>query len=439
MRILFIWPNRDTFGVKPLGISLLSAVLRRAGHLTDMFDTSFIDLGQKDYNAELTKRGYFKPVDYRCDVSKLPLDMLEELQKKIDEFKPDLFMLSVLDDEVETAVKIVVYLQDNHPGHILIGNKGARKMRECYAIHGCSFFVGEAVGDITDIIERKFYVGRNCFSPSGYFRDLDCLPYLDWSVFDLRHFLRAYDGEVYRSGDHMIGWGCPNSCTYCINESWRELHGGMRGCMRRYMVDRIVGELFFLKNYWKLGFFKFHDEDFLLKPPEYFKELSIGYSGAVGLPFSCMTNAKSVTPARVKVLAAMGCVSISLGIETGDPVMRTILNRRETPKDIVQAVRLLNGAGIRVSSFNMIGLPYESVETIKSTIALNRLAGIKHPNISFYIPLEGTRLYNISVAAGFYKPGTEVRTDRPSLKQLSISEADLYYYYDNFHHLVTEE
>jgi len=98
----------------------------------------------------------------------------------------------------------------------------------------------------------------------------------------------------------------------------------------------------------------------------------------------------------------------------------------------------LERMGIRVSAFNMIGLPYESCRTIEETIALNRKAGIKHPNLSFFMPLEGTRLYDIAVAAGFFTPGSEMRTDRPSLKLPTISEKELLYYYDNFHRLVTE-
>jgi sulfatase maturation enzyme AslB (radical SAM superfamily) len=439
MRILFIWPNRDTFGCKPIGIALLMAELRRAGHDVDLFDTTFIDLGLQDYNAELTKRGYFKPVDYGCDVSKKNVDLLEELQKKIDAFKPELFALSVLSDEVEVAAKIMLFLEDEHPGKVLVGNKGAIKLRSKLPIASACYFPGESIGIIADYIKKKIYEKEAICQSPGYFRDLDSLPYLDWSCFDPRHFLRAYDGKVYRSGDHMIGWGCPNSCTYCINESWRKMHGGMKGCMRRYSVERIIEELELLKTFWRLEFFKFHDEDFLLKPEPYFRELSSRYNAYISAPFSCMTNAKSVTETRAKLLSGMGCVSVSMGIETGNPVLRGMLNRKETPEDIIRAVGLLEKYGIRVSSFNMIGLPFESSITIEETIALNKQAGIKNPNVSFFMPLEGTKLYDIAVSAGLYKPGSELRTDRPSLKLPLITEKELHYYYDNFHRLIVED
>lgn len=437
MKILFVWPNGDTFGVKPIGISLLIAMLKREGHKIDLFDTTFIDLGRPDYNQELTKRGYFKPVDYGRDVSKRPLSLIEEFDKKMRLFKPELVMFSVLSDEVETARTIIMHCQDTYAVGVLIGNKAASNIMNDIYSSTISVYHGEALNDIVEIVKRKYYRHQHTFHSPGYFKNLDSLPYLDWSHFDPRHFLRAYDGQVYRSGDYMIGWGCINSCTYCINESWREMHGGMKGCLRRYSVERVIAELEFLSGLWRLQFFKFHDEDFLLKPFNYLEDLAIEYDAHIALPFSCMTNARSVTENRAALLAVMGCVSVSIGIETGDPVMRTILNRKESPEDIVEAVQILKSQGIRVSSFNMIGLPYETTETIEATIELNRAAGIEHPNVSFYIPLHGTRLYDISVAAGYYKPGDPVSTDKPSLKLPTISNERLQYYYDNFHRLVT--
>jgi hypothetical protein len=67
------------------------------------------------------------------------------------------------------------------------------------------------------------------------------------------------------------------------------------------------------------------------------------------------------------------------------------------------------------------------------------MAGIEHPNISFFMPLEGTKLYDISVAYGFYDPkNKDMRTDRPTLNLPGITPEKLMYYYENFHSLVTK-
>jgi anaerobic magnesium-protoporphyrin IX monomethyl ester cyclase len=438
MRVLFVWPNKAGFECKPIGISLLTAILRREGHVVDLFDTSFIDLGGNDYNQDLTNYGYFKEVVYPCDTVKLKVDLLREFTKKVESFRPDVVAISALSDEVDTGLEIAKHAMAlNVP--VIWGNKGAERLIENGQVKaGGMVFVGEAIETLPREL-RDFANFPSRIAPGHYFKDLDSLPMIEWDLFDPRHLLRAYDGKIYRSGDHMIGWGCPNSCAYCINEHWRELHGGMKGCMRRYGVDRIVAELKHLKSLWTLGFYKFHDEDFLLKPLPYFEDLARKYRDEVGLPFACMANVKSVTPDRARLLREMGCVSVSIGIETGNPVMRQILNRKEKLSDICDAVHLLKQEKIRVSAFNMIGLPFETELTVIDTLSYNRVAGIEHPNISFFVPLEGTRLYDISVRYGFWKPEwkKELRTDRPALKLPGVSEETLLYYYRNFHTLVT--
>ena len=452
MKVLFIWPNQGSFGVKPMGISILTSVLEDKGHICDLFDTSFMDFSGSNYNDELTDNGFFKPVEWPYDISKKKVDLEKEIEKKVSEFNPDVFTISALNDEIDLALDIN-RLIDKYKKPVIWGNKAASSMRikdycECnnhYYLEGESIKTLPVLLDAIEKDDKRLLLNTVythtdlCDKTPSYFNNLNSLQYLDWSNFDDRHFLKAYDGEVYRGGDHMIGWGCTNSCAYCINESWRELHGGMKGYIRRYGAKRITDELQTLTVMYDLNFWKFHDEDFLLKPIKYLEELAQEYALKVDLSFTCMVNAKSVTERKVELLKNMGCVSVSMGIETGDTVMRRTLNRRETPEDIINAVKILHDYGIRVSTFNMIGLPFEDERTIQATIELNRAAGVKYPNISLFIPLEGTRLYDIAVKYRMYEPGAELRTDKPTLKLNSINEKKIMYYYNNFHHLVTKE
>lgn len=435
MRILFIWANQGSFGVKPMGISVLISVLEQAGHICSLFDTSFMDFGGANYNDDLTENGFFKSVEWPCDVSKVKVFLEDEIDKKVNEFQPDVFAISALNDEVDLCLKIDEIVS-KYRKVIVWGNKAASlKSIQDYCVSRDMHYYLE--GESTNSFLQLLDSGINNIRPQ-YHKNLNILPILDWTNFDNRHFLRAYDGDIYRSGDHMIGWGCTNSCAYCINESWRELHGGIKGSMRWYDVPRITDELQKLSYMYNLDFWKFHDEDFLLKPLPYFEKLVSEYLDKVDLPFVCMTNAKSVTETKTKLLKEMGCVSVSIGVETGNLIMRQMLNRRETPEDICNAVKILEDYGIRVSAFNMLNLPFETEETIKETIELNVRAGIKNPNVSLFIPLEGTRLHKISVMYDLYKPGTVLSTDVPVLKNRNLSHDTVLYYYKNFYKLITE-
>lgn len=443
MRVLFVYPNKESAGFKPIGISLLSAILKREGHETALFDTTFFDLGYSDTNEALKEAGFFKPTDIdKYDVGKKKVDLKEELRKKMEQFKPDVLAVSALSDEVSIGLEVSRLAKEIKPEIKTIwGNKavtiGDGRVFEDPAID--RYIIGEGIVLLPLFLEHWNEV-MHC-GPSPYFQNLDSLPYLDWSIFDDRQFLKQYDGKVLRGGDYMITHGCPNSCTYCINDGYRKLHGPNAGkYIRQYSIRRVIAELAYLSERWDLHFFKFHDEDFLLKNDCYLSELSEKYKRNIGLPFTIMANARSVTVRKAMLLKEMGCVSVSMGFEAGNPIIRQILKRRETKEEIVAATKLLNAYDIRTSSFNMIGLPFDTEETILETIRLNADSRVQYPNVSFFFPLEGTKLRDISIEYGFFKPeeNAEFRTDRPVLKLPEIPPEGLMYYFTNFARLVKE-
>lgn len=449
MNILLVWPNKDNFGFKPISIALISAILKQRGHKVKLFDTTFIDFGYESDSEVQSRIKVFKPVDFSgYDIAKKKVDLQAELTQKLDDFRPDLVGISALSDEIFIGLevsKIVKEWDDQIP--ILWGNKAATM--DCEAIladknvdYVC---VGEGVEFITEFVDymaskkdlrdlknlawrdEKGAIHRNELRP--FFQGLDSLPFLDWSIFDHRLFLKPYDGKVYTGGDHMISWGCPNLCSYCINHAYRKLYGPKAGrFLRWYSVDRIIKELQYLVREWDINFLKFYDEDFCLKPTAYFQELAEKYQQLVGVPFTAMANGHSLTEEKVELLKQMNCVSISIGIETGNESMRkNILKRKETVEEIIRAVQMLNDAGIRTSTFNMLGIPFENRSTIMETIALNKESEVRYPNTVFFYPLKGTELRETAIKHGFFESGDETTFDStlPALNLPDISEEEL--------------
>jgi len=234
----------------------------------------------------------------------------------------------------------------------------------------------------------------------------------------------------------MISWGCPNRCTYCINYPYRKLYGSQAGrYFRSYSVDRVISELEYLTDKWGIEFFKYNDEDFCLKPINYFSELAEKYADKISVPFTIMANAHSVNSEKVKLLKKMNCVSVTLGIETGNTKLRKeILKRRETKEDIIKAVKMFNDAGIRTSSFNMLGIPFETRDTVMETMELNKEAKVRVPNAGFFYPLEGTELRDIAIKEGFFDVDFDIgfHRDKPSLTFKDISSEELIKLFERF-------
>lgn len=448
-RILFIWPNKDQFGFKPISLSLLSAILKKNGHETALFDTTFFDFGFKDNSEVRAKLKIFKPVDTSShDLSKKKVDLKKEVFDKLNDFKPEIVAFSVLSDEVFAAFEIAGYVKQWNENTIVIwGNKAPTMNPEKVLENPCVdfacigegvLFLPEFVGCIENGNDPRTLNNIAYKSPEGeivknpispYYQDLDSLPYFDWSIYDSRQFLKPYDGKLYRGADHMICWGCPNICSYCINDSYRKLYGKNSGnFMRKYSIPRIIQELEYLVNKYNIEFFKFHDEDFCFKPISYFRDLSREYAAKINVPFTIMANAKNITPEKVKLLKDMNCVSVTMGIETGNEYLRkNILNRNETKDEIIRAFHLFNDAGIRTSAFNMLAIPFETRDTIMETIDLNQKANVNYPNAGFFFPLDGTQLKKIAIENGFFEKDSDIvfKNDFPSLKFKDIESEEL--------------
>ena len=448
MKILFIFPNKDQFGSKPISISLLSAILKRQGHKVELFDTSFIDFGYTDNNEDKKKLRIFHQVDWNgYDISKKNISMEQELIEKLNSFEPDIVSVSALSDEIYIGFEISkIVKQWNCTTPVIWGNKAATtepdKVLSSKDVDYVCIGEGiEALPEFIDCIEQgkdpqsiqnlayhseNGAIIRNPLRP--YFKDLDSLPFLDWSIYDKRHFFKPFDGKIIRGGDYTFAWGCPNKCTYCINTPYQELYGRQAGrYIRYYSVGRAIRELKYLKDTWGIQLFVFHDEDFSFKPMSYLKELSGAYRLYVNVPFSCMVNAKNITEEKVKLLKNMKCISVSIGIETGNTELRrNVLKRYESVTDIIRATKLFNKAGIRTSSFNMLGIPFETRETIFETIEVNKKAEVRYPNCNFFFPYEGTELKEIAVKNGMFKSESDVYTnDKPALTLPGVSEEEL--------------
>ncbi len=198
--------------------------------------------------------------------------------------------------------------------------------------------------------------------------------------------------------------------------------------IRRYSTKRIVDELKYLKEKYNLEFFKFFDEDFLMRPLDSLKELSEAYRKEVNVPFAIETNPKMVDEERVQLLKNMNCINVSLGVETGDlEVRKELLNRVDSEEDIIRAFHLFKKAGIKTSSFNMLGLPFESRKSYEKTVELNRKANPQYPQICFFYPFVGTKLRDTAIKEGFFNPEEEdvFRHNKPALHFKDLSEEEL--------------
>lgn len=245
--------------------------------------------------------------------------------------------------------------------------------------------------DPTTVDTMHFNVGgkiiSNAARPFLRKQELDLLPFPD------RELIRDFAVWRQRSGYIMAGRGCPYDCTFCFNHVSRDLQDGR--WTRQRSADNVIAELKWLKDTYKIIYFAFQDDTFILNR-RWLREFLPRYGKEIGLPFICNVRGDLTDEEEARLLSEAGCVRVAMGIENGDDELRrTILAKNISSEQIIKACDLYYDHGIRVIGQNMFGVPGETVESSISTIDLNIRCRTHINTFSFFAPFPGTKLGEI--------------------------------------------
>ena len=228
--------------------------------------------------------------------------------------------------------------------------------------------------------------------------DVDELPFLDREIYrDIDYIYKNKRQQV------MLARGCPFDCTFCSSHAFRELYKGKGNYVRLRSIPKIIEELSMIKKRYNPSCFFFHDETFGLKK-DYYQEFLNTYKRAINLPFSCLVRADLVTEDFIRLLKETGCYFASFGVESGNEKLRnTLLKKRVTNDNILNCAGFLNKYKIPFSTFNMVGLPKETLADVWSTVDLNARLGPRWAWFSVYQTLPKTELAQYAQNQGYLK------------------------------------
>lgn len=437
MKVLFFHPEKYlNYGI-PAGISILSAIIKRHGHTVDLFDTTFLKTQELDDGHHLSANddgknasagdvfdvaieadeddellgkqsaGLFKQTAYSMDdlVKDDPYVVLEdELQKKIDEFKPDVIALSTMTATFDSAINLLRKVTYN--ATVLVGGVHPTiACDDCLAQDVIDIAcVGEADNTFLELLnlmdagEEYYHVKsmnfklsdgtiiKNCVAPRV---ELNDLPTPDWGLFDSRHLFRPFDGEIYQGSFYSQARGCPMQCTYCVDPTIAEITGGRKNYFRIQDPQVTYNQLSELKEKFNATWFKFVDDTFLMPKIEHLQELR-DLIVPLGIKFGCSVMPNTIREDKLKLAVDMGCVAMSVGIESGNDAVRRSVQRFYRNENVVKKLKMAQDYGVRVSTFNIIGFPGETRENVFETIELNRQIGSNAANAYVLYPYHGT-------------------------------------------------
>jgi radical SAM superfamily enzyme YgiQ (UPF0313 family) len=179
--------------------------------------------------------------------------------------------------------------------------------------------------------------------------------------------------------------GCQYKCVFCSKSVF-----GSR--LRFQSPERIVGEIRYLKERFKVREIAFYDDTFTIKKERTLrlcKELK-----DLDILWSCETRVNLVTKDLLMEMKKAGCYMIAYGIESGNQNILNNLRKGITLNQIKHAIEATHEVGIQSIGYFMIGSPGETPQTIRETIDLARTLPLDFAQFSLTVPFPGTELYN---------------------------------------------
>ncbi len=239
-------------------------------------------------------------------------------------------------------------------------------------------------------------------NPKRDFTKLDNLPALPLSLIHLNKFLPGFKkrGTFYIETSR----GCPNQCAFCYNANYNN------NSWRAFSADRIIAELKFLYEHFKINSFYIVDDNFFvdLKRARAIAEGIINHNLDIFWEVQGITinSALKMDDGYLELLVRAGMKKVHFGVESASERVLKLINKNLKIDNVIEVNRKWGKHDIIVQYNFMCGFPGESLEDIRSTIDLvfqlmkeNKRALISP--LCPYTPYPGTALYEKSLKEGF--------------------------------------
>jgi len=414
-RLLFIFPptrlHRE--GVKQsvpaLGAGYLAAVAR------DRADVAILDAVAEGFETERSStHGFFI---YGLS--------MERIAERIRSFAPDFVGITCLYSSTFPVVAELCSVAKSVAPHAVTMVGGThptflaeRCLRETPDLDMIALGEGEQV--LLDLLDAAS-TGRSVETVSGvafrdpvssavvvnpnthYIDDLDSLPFPAWDLLPVERYQEIgiphlIVSKKRRFGTMITSRGCPASCTFC--SSWK--FWGNR--YRARSANNVLNEIEYLKNTFNISEIQFEDDNISLNRKRFHEIVTGMIDRDLDLSWST-PNGIALWALDVDLIHRMkksGCYELALAFESGcQNVLDTIIHKPLNLEKAIPLVREIHRAGIRTSSFFIVGFPGETLEQMKQTFTLPRRLGLTYAWFFIANPLPGSEIYAVCNKNGY--------------------------------------
>jgi anaerobic magnesium-protoporphyrin IX monomethyl ester cyclase len=407
MKILFLFYEEPDNPLSfPLGIGLLSALLKEHGHTVKGIHI----------HKNLKESG-----------------ILEEIVFSVKLFGPDLLACSCTSPAFTHIKKVAARLRSELTVPLICGGPHPTLYpEETLAEPGIDYVcVGEGekcfvkfvealegAKDLPPRIAGIWFLNENgelqkTMLPT-LVKDLDKLPWIDYGVFG-KHFTDQLTADGWLR--HISSRGCPYSCSYCHTPMFRKIYSkgigvpeGRLGYIRFRSIDSLMEELVALVKKFNLKSINFMDDLFCLKKDrtlEFCRQFKERLPESVG--YSIQTHLEHLDDEVVTALYNSRCLRVVAGVESGSERILKLLNRKTTPEKMAKKLSLLVKAGFPLGtwSLNMLGNPTETQEEMLQTLKINAQALVERVKINILSSYPKSEIHDLCLEQNLFSGSSD--------------------------------
>lgn len=191
--------------------------------------------------------------------------------------------------------------------------------------------------------------------------------------------------------------GCTGICSFCN-------HSMFGKTVRRFSPDRVVQEFFVLRDDYNAKSVALWDDNFI-GDPEYAGEIFERLiAEKFGIPISLEARVDSISLPILKLFKKAGGDFIAFGFESGSQRLLDSMKKNLTLEQMREAAALAKEVGLKIRGYFMMGLPGETYDDIRRTVAFAKELPIDVASFTLLVPFPGTLDYIRARKSGTFDP-----------------------------------
>jgi lipid biosynthesis B12-binding/radical SAM protein len=384
MKIFLISSNiaSTPYSVYPLGLSMIAASLKNAGHCVQQFD--FLASNRS----------------------------IETLTGAIKEFQPEIIGISIrnidnvnlLNEQryIDTVKNIVAEIRKESPAKIILGGSGFSIMPETILEKvGADYgIMGEGEALIVDFIDQvtKGIYPKEKIIRSAPKLSLKQIPSACYDSGIMQFYLKS--GNV---ASVQTKRGCVHKCVYC---SYPILEGSK---VRIRDTQAVVDDIQNLITNFGAKYIFFTDSVFNDDGGNYLKVLAEMKKRKINIPWTAFFKPGGLDDSALALMQETGLKAAEIGADACCDTTLKKLGKSFLFKDITECNALFAKYKIATAHYFMFGCPGETKETVIEGI--NNIKGLEKTASFIFMGiriLPGTPLAQLAVKEGLIKPGQDL-------------------------------